>query len=138
MNEVIISLIISLAPHFDIMPETAIAVAKVESSLNPNAIGPVGEVGLFQVRPEYSRYTAEELLNPAVNVLEGLRILSESKKRCKHKESKTWLNCYNLGITGGSRIKHPKLFPYYVKVMEKMNDSGTQALILVLSGSKAL
>lgn len=120
MNQVIISLIMSLAPHFDITPEVAISVAKVESSLNPNAIGPVGEVGLFQVRPEYSKYTAEELKNPAVNVLEGLRILSESKRRCKHKESKTWLNCFNLGVTGGSKLKHPKLFPYYVKVMAKL------------------
>lgn len=123
MNSIIISLIVSMSPHFGIKPETAIAVAKVESSLNAEAIGSFGEVGLFQIRPEYSKYTAEELKNPAINVLEGLRILSEAKSRCKHQEGKTWLNCYNLGITGGARIKHPKLYPYYLKVMNRLADA---------------
>lgn len=123
MTEMIISLIIATAPHFGVKPETAIAVARVESNLNPNAVGPVGEVGIFQVRPEFSKYTAEELKNPAINTLEGLRILSESKKRCKHQLDRTWLNCYNLGVTGGARIKHPKLFPYYLKVMNRIAEN---------------
>lgn len=120
MNSIIISLIISAAPHFGINPETAVAVARQESSLNPSAIGPVGEVGLFQVRPEFSKFTAEELKNPVINITEGLRILSEAKKRCKHQIDKTWLTCYNLGITGASRIKYPKKFPYYINVMNKL------------------
>lgn len=123
MNATIISLIISMSPYFNINSEVAIAVARQESSLNPKAIGPVGEVGLFQVRPEYSKFTAEQLKNPVVNITEGLRILSEAKLRCKHKIERTWLNCYNLGITGGSRIKHPKLFPYYKKVMSRIADA---------------
>ena len=121
MNELIIALIYTLSPQFNINPDLAFAVSKVESSLNPNAIGPVGEVGLFQVRPEYSKYTAKQLKDPKINIKEGLRILSEAKLKCKHKEDKTWVNCYNLGLYGGSKIKHPKLFPYYVKVMRQMD-----------------
>lgn len=122
MNSLIISLIMTLAPHFNIKPEVALSVAKVESSLNPNAIGPLKEVGVFQVRPEYSRYSAKELLNPVINITEGLRILAKAKRRCKHQVDRAWLVCYNLGVVGGSRIKYPKKFPYYVKVMEKLND----------------
>lgn len=29
------------------------AIAKVESSFNPKARGKIGEIGLFQIRPEY-------------------------------------------------------------------------------------
>lgn len=123
MNSIIISLIISAAPHFGIKPETAVAVARTESSLNPLAIGPVGEVGLFQVRPEYSKFSVEELKNPVINITEGLRILSEAKKRCKHQAERAWLVCYNVGVAGGARIKYPKKFKYYIKVMNRIADA---------------
>jgi soluble lytic murein transglycosylase-like protein len=122
MNSIIL-LISFLAPQYNIAPETAIAVAQTESSLNPSAIGPIGEVGLFQVRPEYSKFTSEELLDINTNIHEGLRILSEAKSRCKHQSERTWLNCYNLGLSGGSKIKHPKRFPYYLKVMNRIADA---------------
>lgn len=123
MNSIIISLIMASAPYFNIDPQLAVSVAKTESSLNPDAIGPFNEVGLFQVRPEYSKFSAEELRNPVINISEGLRILSEAKKRCKHKVAKTFIVCFNAGITGGSKIKHPKLFPYYIKVMNRIADA---------------
>lgn len=42
---------ISLQMGFD--PNMAIAIAQYESSLNPKAVGAIGEVGLFQLRPEF-------------------------------------------------------------------------------------
>lgn len=123
MNSIIISLIISAAPMFDIKPEVALAVARTESSLNPSAIGPVGEVGIFQVRPEFSTFTAEQLKQPLINIQEGLRILSEAKKRCPHKESKTFVICFNRGITGGYKVKDPKSDKYYIKVMNRIADA---------------
>ncbi|MEK2647336.1 transglycosylase SLT domain-containing protein [Bdellovibrio sp. BCCA] len=42
---------ISISMGFD--PNVALSVAMTESTLNPNAIGTIGEVGLFQLRPEY-------------------------------------------------------------------------------------
>ena len=125
MKELFTLLIYSLAPQYDINPQLALSVAKTESSLNHLAIGPFKEVGLFQVRPEYSKFTATELLLPIVNVTEGLRILSEAKRKCKSTIEFTFVNCFNLGLRGGSKLKYPKLFPYYVKIMENMNDTGT-------------
>lgn len=120
MNTLITSLIFSMAPFFNIKPELALAVATQESSLRPNVVGSVGEVGLFQIRPEYSKFSRNELFNPVVNILEGLRILKSAKTRCKSKVDYTFVNCYNLGITGGSRLKNPKQFEYYTKVMERL------------------
>lgn len=121
MNSIIISLIMASAPYFNIDPQLAVSVAKTESSLNPDAIGPFNEVGLFQVRPEYSKFSAEELRNPVINISEGLRILSEAKKRCKHKVAKTFIVCFNRGVTGGARVENPHKDKYYIKVMERLN-----------------
>lgn len=120
VNTLIISLILSMAPFFDIKPELAVAIARTESSLRPNVIGSVGEVGLFQIRPKYSKYTAEELKNPVINITEGMRFLQFAKKHCKSKVDFTWINCYNLGVTGGSNLKYPKKFEYYKKVMSRL------------------
>ena len=120
MKTAIISLIMSIAPHFDIDPNLAVAVAKQESSLRPNVIGSVGEVGLFQIRPEYSKFDRKELLNPIINIVEGLRFLRNAKKTCRHQSDNTWIICYNRGVTGGSKVKKPKLNEYYLKVMSKL------------------
>lgn len=42
---------ISLSMGFD--PQIALSVAMTESSLKTDAVGSIGEVGLFQLRPEY-------------------------------------------------------------------------------------
>jgi soluble lytic murein transglycosylase-like protein len=123
MTQTFILLISFIAPQYNISPEVAVAVARQESSLNPKAIGPLKEVGLFQVRPEFSKFRRDELFNPIININEGLRILSEAKRKCKHQLDRTWLNCYNLGIAGGAKIKHPKKFPYYIKVMNRIADA---------------
>ena len=121
MTQSLILLISFLAPQFNVSPELAVAVAKTESSLNPSAIGPRKEVGLFQVRPEYSKYSAKELLIPHINIQEGLRILAQAKSKCKHQLVESWLVCYNVGISGGAKIKYPKKFKYYTKVIARMN-----------------
>jgi soluble lytic murein transglycosylase-like protein len=121
MQSLFIALIYSLAPNFNIDGNLAVSIAQHESKLNPNAIGTHKEVGLFQVRPQYSKYTAKQLHNPRINILEGLRILAEAKSKCKHKIDKTYVVCYNLGKAGGSRIKYPKQFSYYKKIMQEMD-----------------
>lgn len=120
MNTAIASLILAAAVHFDISPNLALAIAKQESSLNPSAIGSVGEVGLFQVRPKYSKFTAKELLNVQINITEGLRMLKFAKKYCKHQVDFTWIICYNRGVTGGSKVRKPEEDEYYIKVMRRM------------------
>jgi soluble lytic murein transglycosylase-like protein len=120
MQSLFIALIYSLAPNFNIDGNLAVSIAQHESKLNPNAIGTHKEVGLFQVRPQYSKYTAKQLHNPRINILEGLRILAEAKSKCKHKVNMTYVVCYNLGRAGGSRIKYPTQFSYYRKIMQEM------------------
>jgi soluble lytic murein transglycosylase-like protein len=97
-------------------PQITKAVIHVESKGNARAIGSRGEVGLMQVRPEYVPESREQLLDPCTNVKRGAAILKEAMTSCKHKDDNTWLVCYNLGVAGGSRIKFPKKWDYYVKV----------------------
>lgn len=120
MKTAIISLILSAAPHFGIDPNIAVAVSKQESSLNPKAVGTLNEIGLFQVRPKYSKFSRSELFNPIINITEGLRMLKFAKKHCKHQVEFTFIICYNRGITGGSRVKDPYSNDYYKKVMKRM------------------
>ena len=117
MQTLIISLILTLAPKFGLDSKLALAVARTESSLRASAVGPVGEIGVMQIRPKYSLFKRGELFNPAINIVEGLRMLEFAKKNCKHQKDNTWVVCYNLGVTGGSRITKPKKFRYYKAVM---------------------
>jgi hypothetical protein len=110
--------ILTWALTYGIDPQLVHSIVKHESNYNPNAIGLVGEVGLMQIRPEYVPESAKQLLDPCTNIKRGILILKKAKEYCKHKADKTWINCYNLGIAAGSRIKHPKLFPYYQNVIK--------------------
>lgn len=112
----LIKLIMSMSLEQGINPNISLAIVEVESKFNLSAIGPVGEIGLFQVRPEYSKYSRKELFNYEINIKEGLRIIKTSMDRCKHQTNNEWLVCYNAGIRGGSNIKYPKNFIYYKKV----------------------
>lgn len=110
------------ATQFNIDPKVAIAVAEVESAFKIDAIGGVGEVGLFQIRPEFSVVDEKELLNPIVNIIIGIRKLRKAKNECVHQVNLTWLICYNVGITGAKRIQYPELHPYVLKVRSKLNE----------------
>lgn len=113
----IIQLITTIALVEGVDPKLALTIAKMESSLKVNAIGPKQEVGLFQILPDYSKYSKKDLLDPVLNTKEGMRILKQSMKNCKHKEDNTFIVCYNAGNYGGSKIRHPKLFPYYKRYL---------------------
>jgi soluble lytic murein transglycosylase-like protein len=114
------SLILAAAPHFGLNPNLVLAVAQQESSLNPKAVGPVGEIGLMQIRPRYSKFTRKDLFNPIINIVEGLRMLSFAKNNCRHQLDFTWIICYNRGVQGGSKVKDPYSNEYYQKVMRRM------------------
>lgn len=116
METLILTLLMQLAPAYDIDPHLAAAVIKTESRFNPKAIGGLGELGLFQIRPEFSKYSRRQLLDMNTNIIAGLEMLREAKNRCKHKANKTFVLCHNLGVTGARKIKRPEIFPYYRKV----------------------
>lgn len=98
------------------------AVISIESSGNPFALGSAREVGLMQIKPQYVPETALQLGQSCTNVMRGTAILRDMKKRCKHRLDKTYVTCYNLGITGARRIRHPKLQRYYKKITAKLEE----------------
>lgn len=114
---IIVYTIIINSLYMGIDPEIALAVVDVESKFNVNAVGSLNEQSLFQVLPQYSKYSIKQLKDPVINIREGLRMLKYAKDNCKHKLDKTWILCYNLGVAGGAKIKYPKKFIYYKKVM---------------------
>lgn len=85
------STITKLAEEHDIDPKLALDIAKAESSLNPEAIGKAGEVGLYQIHPKYLNYitktvtgrtySKKELMDPALNAKVGIGYMSMLKKQ---------------------------------------------------------
>lgn len=96
---------------------TVLAIAHVESSLNPNAVGRShGEVGLFQLRPEFHKCAKFE---PATNTRCAISYLRKLKKR----HGSCYVTYYNTGSNSG--IKYPCLHKYYkkvTKVYKKLTD----------------
>ena len=67
-------------------PEIADAVAYVESSYNPRAVGAVGEVGLMQIRPQTAamlgyKGDVEALFEPETNVRYSVTYLASAWRR---------------------------------------------------------
>lgn len=102
--------------HFD--TKMALAVAKVESNFNQSAIGKHLEVGVFQINPRYY-HDPKELKNIHVNIKTGIQMLKDAKQNCKHQNQYDYLICYNLGMTGGSKIKNPKQHEYVIQVIKE-------------------
>lgn len=94
----------------------AVAIAKVESNLNPNAVGKShGEIGLMQLRPEFHRCAS---FDPATNIRCALHYM----KKLKASKGECWATYYNTGPNSG--IKYPCKHKYYKKiskVLEKID-----------------
>lgn len=57
------------------LPAIVRAVEYTESRGNPTVVSRDGCVGLMQINPKWSKYTAAQLKNPSVNRAEGIRLL---------------------------------------------------------------
>jgi soluble lytic murein transglycosylase-like protein len=101
-----------------------LAIATVESRLNPNAIGAIGEIGLFQLRPEFHSVKRGEIDH---NINVATRYLAKLQKQCAH-YGDAFFVCFNYGP--GRRLKRPKQFPYYIKVMEVMNANRNERYVV--------
>jgi hypothetical protein len=82
-------------------PNMALAVAKVESNFNHNAIGPVGEVGVMQLNPRY--FDKRKVKDLKENIKQGIKHILQVKQECKHKINMAWGVCYNRGVLGGNK-----------------------------------
>lgn len=100
-----------------ISPDLTNAVIHTESSGNPLALGKFQDSGLMQIRPKFVPETKQQLLSPCTNIMRGTAILADlQSKFYRTMLDRSWVNCYNLGISGCKKLRYPKLFPYYKKV----------------------
>ena len=101
-------------------PRVTQAVIQVESNGNPFALGRNQDSGLMQIRHQFVPETQQQLFQSCTNIRRGVELLKQAREKCKHKLNNTWLVCYNVGIKGGQKIRHPSKFIYYKKVMQEM------------------
>lgn len=102
-------------------PMVARAVASQESNLNPKAVGALGEVGLFQIRPEYEKkFTKLELFDVTTNIRVGIAMLKRAKDTCVHRKHLDYLVCFNGGNEMAKRIKYPSVFPYVLQIKKRI------------------
>jgi hypothetical protein len=97
---------------YGVDPSLALAIAEVESGLNPKAVGALGELGVFQLRPEYHGKNLQELKR---NSEVAMRYLVEIKAACAD-YGEAYFICWNLG-PNYRRLKHPTRFEYFKRVM---------------------
>ncbi len=108
-------------------PYFVMAVISGESSFNPRAIGPVGEIGLMQIRSSTGKWMAEKigmkwkgdstLRNPVENIRLGTAYLAWLRLKFP-KNSQHYLAAYNMGAKSVknalNRNIQPKDYPRHV------------------------
>ena len=113
-DDSIVKIIERKAVKYGIDPKLAVAIAMTESNLNPNAVGSLGEIGLFQLRPEFHDVKQGDIKH---NVELAMRYLSYVKNRCLRRYDVAWFVCFNTGPNRKKLIERPQEFSYYKKVM---------------------
>lgn len=109
----------TLAMLYGLDPSLAVAVARVESELNAEALGAHGEVGLYQIKPSTAKLSSTELRRPWVNGSAAMEYMSHLRTRCTMTDLH-FLVCYNAGPTRGKRI-FPKQSSYLKKIMFELS-----------------
>lgn len=111
----------SMDPYF------VMAVISGESSFNPLAVGPVGEIGMMQIRPSTGKWMAEKikfkwkgdktLRDPVANIKLGTAYLAWLRVEFDN-HGQLYLAAYNMGAKSvrNSLEKHvwPKDYPLHV------------------------
>jgi hypothetical protein len=80
----------------------ALAIAQIESNFNKNAVGSLGEQGLFQVRPEFYGKSPKQLRK---QVQHAIYIMKRMRAVCHKTLQDGWYVCWNRGIKGGLKRK---------------------------------
>lgn len=119
--------IIKEAKKHELDPYFVMAVIAGESSFNPRAIGPVGEIGLMQIRPATGEWMAgriglkwrgeKTLRNPLENIRLGTAYLAWLRNKFE-KNGQLYLAAYNMGAKSVKnaleRNVRPKDYPKHV------------------------
>ncbi len=111
-------LIRELAADHGIDPELALSIAEVESGFNSNAVGALGELGIFQLRPEFH---GEQLSRDDRNAHVGVRYLASVRGTCLSRYGEAWFICFNRGPYR-KPPSDPKATSYYKRVTAVYNE----------------
>jgi soluble lytic murein transglycosylase-like protein len=104
-------------------PDIAVAIATVESSLNPKAVGSLNEQGLFQLRPEFHALNGE--INN--NVQTGVKYLVQIRNKNKGRYGNAWFVLFNYGPH--KQVNEPTKTKYYLKVMREISKIKTNRFL---------
>lgn len=118
--------IMKQATKHRIDPWMITAVISGESSFNPNAVGPIGEIGLMQLRPKSAEWIAKKmnikwkgrsaLRNPVYNIQIGVAYLGYLKRRHSPQGGHLYLAAYNMGESSLLRLLSKKIEPNVYKL----------------------
>ena len=114
------ALITTAALEHGIDPNLMLAIAKVESSFNPHAKGALGEIGLFQLRPNFHRGAREGDVRGNVRI--AARYLAFVRSRCRAVYGDAWFVCFNHGPY--HRVQNPKATAYFRRVTHELRKRG--------------
>jgi len=115
-------------------PIFILAVISGESSFNPEARGPVGEIGLMQIRPSTAKWISEEilkkpwkgdksLLNPYENIRLGIAYFDWLRTKFNNNSSH-YVAAYNLGPSQLKKALKRRVRPkdYPIHIMKRYTD----------------
>lgn len=119
--------IIKEASHHGLDPYFVMAVISGESSFNPLATGPVGEIGMMQIRPATGEWIAKKihlkwkgdnmLKDPVANIKLGTAYIAWLREKFDN-HSQLYLAAYNMGPksvkTALNKHVWPKDYPRHV------------------------
>ncbi len=87
-----------------------LAIAQIESSFRPNAVGALGEQGLFQFHKKYFKLNDKSIKGQVRLAINHYNKLLTNG--CKKEILGT---CWNAGVVGATKIKNPLKFAYNIK-----------------------
>lgn len=122
--------IIEEATRHQLDPYFVMAVISGESSFNPLAVGPVGEIGLMQIRPTTGAWIAgiskmkwkgdKMLKDPVMNIKLGTAYLAWLRAKFDG-HGQLYLAAYNMGAKSVKKALNKKIMPkdYPLHVMKR-------------------
>jgi soluble lytic murein transglycosylase-like protein len=110
----------AIAIEHEIDPKLALAIMKVESNCNDSKVGTLGEVGIFQLRPNMHTDAHDR---GAKHITSAIRYLRYVHTRCYRDYGPAWFICYNQGPFRKTKLKEPTKNSYYQKVMEAYGEN---------------
>ncbi len=112
--------IIKEAAKHGLDPYFVMAVISGESSFNPQAIGPVGEIGMMQIRPTTGEWMAKKvkmkwngektLRDPIANIKLGTAYIAWLREKFDN-HSQLYLAAYNMGARSVNKALAKNVWP---------------------------